>query len=208
MISNLHYISQGADAKKHLKNIEIMLQAGANWVQLRLKDYSEDELFQTAGLAKILCKKFDAKLIINDHPQIAREVNADGVHLGKEDMCPIEAREILGKHKIIGGTANTLEDCELLLTKKMDYIGLGPLRFTNTKKKLSPILGFSGYEELMNQYLKNSNAVPIIAIGGIVNDDIPLLKNCGIYGIAISGMLTNSMNPEVDIRKIYKELED
>lgn len=117
-----------------MKNIDRMCRAGANWIQLRLKNESFDTVLKTAIAAKAICDSFKVTLIINDFPEVAKQVDACGVHLGKEDTCPLDARAILGTQKIIGGTANTLEDCQILLQKQVDYIGLGPLRFTHTKR--------------------------------------------------------------------------
>ncbi|MCL6220680.1 thiamine phosphate synthase [Zunongwangia pacifica] len=202
-ISCLQYISQGNDRFQHLKNIETVLKAGGNWIQLRMKEMSQKEVLKTAILTKELCSKYKAKLIINDHVKVAKTCNAEGVHLGQEDTGVIEAREILGNHKIIGGTANTLQHCLEHLENGVDYIGLGPLRFTSTKKKLSPILGFSGYQHLMEDYLKRENSVPVIAIGGIALKDIQELKKIGLSGVAVSGLLTHSEHPENEIQQIY-----
>ncbi|MDW7694250.1 thiamine phosphate synthase [Flammeovirgaceae bacterium SG7u.111] len=204
MISTVHYISQGADGEMHLGNIKRMLGAGANWIQLRLKDVPKAEVLATAIAAKKLCKNAGATLIVNDFPEVAKKADADGVHLGKSDMSPAEARKILGKNKIIGGTANTIEDCERLLEQQVDYMGVGPFRFTTTKKNLSPILGIEGYQQLMAQVLANPKAVPVIAIGGLLLDDMLGLKECGVHGVAISGMLTNSEKPEEEISRIME----
>jgi thiamine-phosphate pyrophosphorylase len=182
-----------------------MCSAGANWIQLRLKNEPFDVVLKTAKTAKEICGDHQVKLIINDFPEVAKQVGADGVHLGKEDICPLEARKILGWDKIIGGTANTLEDCQALLQKQVDYIGLGPFRFTTTKKNLSPVLGAEGYRELLANLIKNGNAVPVIAIGSITPADIPVLTQHGVHGVAISGWLTYSDHPEKTFREIFDQ---
>jgi len=203
MISNLHYISQGESPEEHLKNIRKMCAAGANWIQLRLKNECLEKIQETAQKAKDICDEFQAKLIINDFPEIAKKVDAHGVHLGKEDHCPIKARKLLGPDKIIGGTANSLEDCEKLSTLQVDYIGLGPFRFTTTKKELSPILGVEGYGSLLNSLNAQGKMIPVIAIGGITLEDLPVLAKSGVQGVAISGWLTSYSNPEI----IFKEIQ-
>ncbi|TVZ26354.1 thiamine-phosphate pyrophosphorylase [Gillisia sp. Hel_I_86] len=205
MISKLHYISQGNTPEEHLKNIHRMCSAGANWIQLRLKNESFGTMLKTAETAKKICDSFQAKLVINDFPEVAKQVGAHGVHLGKEDSCPLEARKALGANKIIGGTANTLEDCQVLLQKKVDYIGLGPFRFTTTKNNLSPVLGVEGYRELLEKLAKNGSLVPVIAIGGITPADIPLLAQCGVHGVAISGWLTSGRQPEKMFQEIFNQ---
>ncbi|MDT0676195.1 thiamine phosphate synthase [Autumnicola musiva] len=208
MISNLHYISQGETPIEHLENILRMCAAGADWVQLRLKDESFETVLKTAKAAKEICIDFPVKLIINDFPEVAKKVNADGVHLGKEDKCPLAARKLLGPDKIIGGTANTLEDCEGLCKKQVDYIGLGPFRFTTTKKKLSSILGAEGYRKLLNSLRTKGNSIPVIAIGGIIPEDLPVLAESGVHGVAISGWLTTHPQPEMIFREIHNQFSE
>jgi thiamine-phosphate pyrophosphorylase len=183
----LQYISQGANPAAHLKNIELACQNGIDWVQLRLKNVSEAVVLSTAQQAKQITDKYQVKLVINDHYQVAAAVNAHGVHLGKSDARPLEARKALGAHQIIGGTANTLADCLDLADQKVDYIGLGPFRFTTTKNNLSPVLGREGYGTILKAF---TPSIPIVAIGGITPNDIPDLMTTGISGIAISGTIT------------------
>jgi len=198
-ISKLHYISQGATVKEHLINIQKACQSGAELVQLRLKDVSEKKILKAAEEAREITGHFQTRLIINDHYKIAKKVKADGVHLGKEDTCPKEARKYLYAWQIIGGTANTLQDCEALLEKEVDYIGLGPFRFTSTKKNLSPVLGTLGYQGILDELKTN---IPIIAIGGIVTDDIKEILQTGIFGIAISGEITQDFNKIGELHKL------
>ena len=189
MIAKLHYISQGSTPKEHLENIQQACQAGAQLVQLRLKEVSEQEILDTALKARKITAISNTSLIINDHYQVAKEVNADGVHLGKTDTCPTIARQFLGDPFVIGGTANTLEDCQALIEKQVNYIGLGPFRFTSTKKNLSPVLGTEGYQRILQALTKPT---PIIAIGGITLEDIPQIMQTGVHGIAISGAITQN----------------
>jgi len=191
MISKLQYISQGETPNEHLENIQKSCSSGIEWVQLRLKNLDEETLLETAKKAREITAHFQTRLIINDHYKIAKQVKADGVHLGKKDSCPLEAREYLGKLYTIGGTANTLEDCKLLLTKKVDYIGLGPFRFTETKKNLSPIVGSLGYKAIIEEL---QTKIPIIAIGGITLKDIKEIMSTDVYGIAVSGEITRNFN--------------
>ena len=191
MISKLHYISQGNTPEEHLNNIQAACTAGADWVQLRLKNVDPKTILETAKKAREITGHFQTRLIINDYYKVAKEVNADGVHLGKKDACPKKVKEYLGKFYSVGGTANTLEDCKDLLEKKVDYIGLGPFRFTETKKKLSPVLGIVGYKALVDE-LKTDT--PIIAIGGIELNDVKEIINTGVFGIAVSGAITKNFN--------------
>jgi thiamine-phosphate pyrophosphorylase len=154
---------------------------------LRLKKLDSNIILETAKKARVITQYFNAILIINDYYKIAKEVESDGVHLGKMDCCPSEVRAYLGPAFIIGGTANTLEDCKNLLAKKVDYIGLGPYQFTETKKQLSPVLGIAGYKRLLGVL---NTKTPIIAIGGIGLETVGEIIKTGIYGIALSGAIT------------------
>ncbi|MFN3020466.1 thiamine phosphate synthase [Chryseobacterium sp. TY3] len=189
----IQYISQGNTAEVQFKNIENALENGAKWIQLRWKETSINDIKLLALKVKMLCENYNATFIINDDVDLAAEVDVDGVHLGLNDMDILKARQILGSEKIIGGTANTLEDVQQRISENCDYIGLGPLRFTSTKKKLSPILGFEAYQKIINQLQKNNmNFPPIYAIGGVTKNDIHALQNIGIYGVALSQLITES----------------
>ncbi len=188
MISKLQYITQGKTAQDHLNYIQTACASGAEWVQLRLKGFDPKTILETAKKARELTSQYQTRLIINDYYKVAKEVNADGVHLGENDTCPIKVRNYLGKFYSVGGTANTLEECKILLDKKVDYIGLGPFRFTETKKNLRPVLGIEGYKQIIEEL---QTETPIIAIGGITLDDVAEIVLTGIYGVAVSAAITN-----------------
>ncbi|SFN72239.1 thiamine-phosphate diphosphorylase [Chryseobacterium oleae] len=191
-MEKLQYISQGQTRQEQELNIRTALDNGIQWVQVRWKNASEKELTELCTVSKQLCSEYRAVCIINDHVQIAKEIDADGVHLGLNDVSIETARTVLGAHKIIGGTANTVSDVIQRIEEQCDYIGLGPLRFTSTKEKLSPILGFEGYQHMINSLKEKSITIPrIFAIGGVVLEDIELLQQIGIYGVAVSGQITN-----------------
>lgn len=201
MISKLHYISQGTTPEEHLEHIQRACIAGADWVQLRLKKLDETVLLKTAQKAKDITDYFQTRLIINDHYKIAIAIKADGVHLGKNDACPLKVQKELASWQVIGGTANTFQDCEALIKKQIDYIGLGPYQFTSTKKILSPMLGKNGYLTII-EALKTT--VPIIAIGGITVNDTEALMTTGIHGIAVSRAITSDFKNISEFNKILK----
>ncbi len=197
MFEKIQYISQGKSPEEQIANIEKALDVGCKWIQLRYKNKPIEEVLTLAKMVQKICKAYDAKLIINDHVEVAYQIDADGVHLGLNDISIAEARKLLKQNKIIGGTANTIEDVLQRVHEKCDYIGLGPFRFTTTKEKLSPILGLEGYQNILCE-LKNRNIeIPIYAIGGIEEDDIEKLVETGVYGIAVSGLITNHNHPEI-----------
>jgi len=206
MYNKLQYISQGNTIEEQLYNIHQALDAGCNWVQMRFKNHTTKDTFALAEAVKFLCEEYLANFIVNDNLYLAQRIAADGVHLGLTDMNIAEARAILGSTKIIGGTANTFEDIENHVKNGCDYIGLGPLQFTKTKEKLSPVLGLSGYVAIIEK-MKNSNLkIPVYAIGGITLDDVTQLIETGIHGIAVSGMITESEKKKKLIQLLNEKL--
>lgn len=195
MIDRLHYISQSPVGSTHIASIEKVLLAGCKWIQLRVKNQTEEQVLPIAIAAAALCKQYGARLIVNDYPSVALKAGADGLHVGLGDMPIPEARAIVGPKMIIGGTANTFAHIQQRVLDGADYIGLGPYRFTTTKQNLSPVIGLAGYAGLMEQMKDAGIKIPVIAIGGIQTADIPLLIENGLYGIAVSGALSNSENP-------------
>jgi thiamine-phosphate pyrophosphorylase len=206
MIDRLHYISQQPANGTHITAIKAALKAGAKWIQLRIKAQPEDDILQYALYAAELCNEYGAKLIVNDHPEIALNAGAYGLHLGLDDMPVNKARAIVGKDMIIGGTANTFEHIKQRVAEGVDYIGLGPYRFTKTKQKLSPILGLDGYSEIIKKVKLAGIQTPIIAIGGIEQGDIGSIMAAGLYGVAISGAITYAADATLMVKQMYQQL--
>ena len=191
-MEKLQYISQGFTKAEQELNIKKALDGGIKWIQVRWKNAPENEFIRLCKNSKLLCSEYQSVCIINDYVQIAKDIDADGVHLGLKDTSIEIARQILGKNKIIGGTANSISDVLQRMNESCDYIGLGPLRFTSTKEQLSPILGFEGYQKIIQTLKEKSLEIPkIFAIGGVVLEDIQFLQQIGIYGVAVSGQITN-----------------
>ena len=201
IIPKLHYISQGDAPKTHLENIQKACTSGVELVQLRLKNVSDKKILKLAYEAREITAHFQTKLIINDHYKIAKTVKADGVHLGKTDTCPTLARKHLYTWQMIGSTANTLKDCEVLLDKEVDYIGLGPFRATLTKDNLNPILGLDGYKSIIEELI---TPIPLIGVGGITTDDVTAILETGVSGIAVSGAITKDFNTINYFHKLLK----
>lgn len=197
-ISKLHFITQETNLFSHIQIAEDACKAGINWIQLRVKNKPYDEWLTIAKRVKQICDSYNANLIINDNIQIAMAIGAAGVHLGKQDISPVEARKISGKDFIIGGTANTMSDVVRLYASEVNYIGIGPFRHTTTKENLSPILGIYGMATITRtiEYIKLNQhfTIPLIAIGGIESNDIEDLKEKGIYGVAVSGAIAKAEN--------------
>lgn len=191
----LQFISHYTDRYTYLDSIGMALQGGCRWIQLRMKDATDDEMRPTALEAQRMCRDMGATFIIDDHVELVRELHADGVHLGKKDMPIAEARALLGKDYIIGGTANTFDDIVAHHRDGADYIGCGPFRFTTTKKGLAPVLGLEGYRDITRRMREADITLPIVAIGGITANDIPDIMQTGVTGIALSGTVLRATDP-------------
>ena len=200
----VQFITHYTERYSHLDSVRIALEGGCRWIQLRMKEASPKDILPIAKEAMSLCRKYDATFIIDDFVELAKQIGADGVHLGKNDMPIAEARKILGKDFIIGGTANTFEDVQMLYKAGANYIGCGPFRFTTTKKNLSPILGLEGYKQIISLMKEHKISLPLVAIGGITKKDIPSLMQTGISGIALSGSILRSENPIEEMKEIIQ----
>jgi len=211
MINKLQYITQSHSEESILSEVKSILEVGVTWIQLRVKNENLDYL-GIAKQVKLLTDEWEATLIINDRVDIAIEVDAHGVHVGLTDMPIKEVRALIGKGKIIGGTANTFVDAKNAELFGADYIGLGPFRETTTKKGLSPILGLKGYKDIIPKtetygWQTLTFNIPIVAIGGLKVDDISELKNeTGIHGVALSGLIFNAENKTKLIRELKEIL--
>lgn len=202
----LQFITRPSDKYSIAEEVQMAIEGGCQWVQLRMKDASEEEIRQTALEIIPMCQENGTFLIIDDHVSLVNDLKVSGVHLGKEDMDPLEAREILGPHAIIGITANTADDIIKYKGKDVDYVGLGPFRFTTTKKKLAPQLGIEGYRDIVEKVRAAGVELPIVAIGGIVLDDIDALMATGINGIAMSGAIINAPDPVAYTSEVLEKL--
>ena len=192
----IQFITHANERYDYLDGVQMALEGGCRWIQLRMKDASEEEVLKTAESTRKLCRQYDAVFLLDDYVELVERTGADGVHLGKNDMPIDEARRLLGKNKIIGGTANTFEDVKRIYSAGTDYIGCGPFRFTTTKKKLSPILGLDRYSRIIEQMNAYGINIPVIAIGGILLQDVPDIMQTGVSGVAISGAILNANNDD------------
>ena len=199
----LQFITHYTDSYSYVDSARIALEGGCRWIQLRMKDAEERELRDTAIIIQRMCREAGATFIIDDNVALAKSIGAQGVHLGKGDMPIAEARKILGKEFIIGGTVNSFDDILYHLQNSMpDYFGCGPFRSTSTKRNLAPILGIEGYSDIIKRMREHNIATPLIAIGGIAKEDIPQLLNSGVDGIALSGSILRADNPPQEMREI------
>lgn len=204
---SLQFITHFTERYSYLDSVRIALEGGCKWIQLRMKEASTEEIIPIAKEAKAMCHKYGATFIIDDHVELVKLIEADGVHLGKNDMPIAEARKLLGRNYIIGGTANSFEDVQKHYENGADYIGCGPFRFTTTKKNLSPVLGLEGYQRIVSQMKEAGINLPLVAIGGITRDDLPSLMQTGITGIALSGSILRAESPIQEMKTIIQTID-
>ena len=169
------------DGRTLYDDVENALKGGVTLLQLREKNMSTDDFINSAKEIKSLCEKYNVPLIINDNVQFAIEIDADGVHLGQDDMDPETARKLLGPDKIIGVTAKTVEQAKTAERKGADYLGSGAVFGSTTKLDAKPMS-----KELLKE-ITSSVDIPVVAIGGINAENAKTLKGTGIAGIAVVG---------------------
>jgi thiamine-phosphate pyrophosphorylase len=201
-MTNIQFITHYNERYSYVDSARMALEGGCRWIQLRMKEASDEEIIEAAAKIEPMCRKYNATFIVDDHVELVKEIHADGVHLGQKDMSVNEARKLLGKLYIIGGTANTFDQIREHYNNGANYIGCGPFRFTTTKKNLAPILGLEGYRQIVKQMKEADIDIPIVAIGGIGHDDIRPILQTGIKGIALSGSVLNADNPVEEMKKI------
>ncbi len=200
----IQFITHYTEKYSYLDSVKLALEGGCKWIQLRMKDAAVDEIRPVAVKVQEMCRDYGATFIIDDHVDLVKELGADGVHLGKNDMPIDKARLILGKDFIIGGTANTFDDVRKHYANGANYIGCGPFRFTTTKKGLAPVLGLEGYSNIIRKMRQAGIDLPVVAIGGITLEDIPQIMLTGVSGIALSGTVLRSENPVEEVRRVIE----
>lgn len=202
----LQFITHPQADRSVVEGVRLALEGGCRWIQLRHKDASEQTLTQEGLAISEMCRACGATFIIDDHVELVKATGADGVHLGKNDMPVEEARRKLGPSYIIGATANTYEELSAAARAGADYAGVGPYRFTTTKDKLAPILGTEGYRHICSRRNHEHIRIPITAIGGITEQDIPEITATGVEGIAASGCILNAGDPAHATSRIARQI--
>lgn len=202
----LQFITHPSERYSIVEQVKMVLEGGCKWIQLRMKEATDEEVKAVAEELIPLCKEADAILVIDDRVELVKEMEVTGVHLGKKDMPVAEARNLLEGGPIIGATANTVGDIFALKGIDVDYVGLGPFRHTTTKENLSPILGLEGYSKIMKEIREAGVQLPVVAIGGITLEDIDDVMATGVNGVAISGAIINAENPVEYTKAILNKL--
>ncbi len=200
----LQYITSTTSSVPVVDQVRQVIEGGCRWIQVRMKDDTDEEIGKVIEQIKPLCLETEAFLLLDDRVELAKTLDVGGVHLGKDDMPPSQARMILGPAAVIGVTANTIEDIMAVSALDIDYYGVGPFRFTETKKNLAPVLGVERYRKICAEMKQKEINIPVVAIGGITPADVKPLMEAGVNGIAISGAIANAP----DIKAATQEFID
>lgn len=178
--------------------VEKALSGGATWVQLREKHLDNDHFLQEAIEIQSLCRKYHVPFVINDNVEIALEMNADGVHVGQNDRNAGTVREMIGPDKILGVSAETVEQAILAEQRGADYLGVGAVFPTGSKDDAENV----SYDTL--RAICEAVTIPVIAIGGITKENVYELKGSGIVGIAV----ISAIFAKPDIKTATSELKE
>lgn len=181
--------------------VEKAIKGGVTFVQLREKDLDDESFIQEASKIRKLCKKYNIPFVINDNVKIAQLTGADGVHVGQSDMEAGNVRAIIGEGKILGVSAQTVEQAVIAERKGADYLGVGAIFPTGSK---------SDAEDVSFDVLKdicNAVTIPVVAIGGIGADNVSKLADSGISGIAVISAIFASDDIESATKKLKEQTE-
>ena len=178
------------------EQVEEVLQNGATFLQLREKEFSHEEIVTEAREIQTIARKYHVPFVINDDIYAAREINADGVHIGQGGMAFTQARKILGQDKIIGLSAGNLTEAISAEKIGADYIGVGAVFPTSTKEDATSMT----MEEL--QEITRTVSIPVVAIGGITADNLMQLRGTGIDGISVISAIFGQPDPGAATRRL------
>lgn len=191
------------NGQKLVDDVEKSLKGGVTILQLREKELSDEEFLKEAFEIKDICKKHNVPFIVNDNVEVAVKSDADGIHVGQKDMVAKDVRKLIGENKILGVSAQTVE--QALLAEKMgaDYLGVGAIFSTNSKNDAESV-SISTLKEICEKV-----KIPVVAIGGIDKDNISLLENSGIVGVAVISAIYGEKSIELatkELKNIVKKV--
>ena len=178
--------------------VEQAILGGVTIVQIREKEKEYIEFFQIASRIKKVTDKYNIPLIINDNLEVAKHIKADGIHIGQNDISCLEARKILGPEKIIGVTVTNLNEAKKAIEAGASYLGVGAI-YKSTTKKDAPVVGVDELRKIANY-----SSIPVIVIGGINKNTIPMLENIKIDGYAMIRPILAQKNIIVSTEKLKK----
>ncbi len=186
------------NGKTLYEQVEEAIKGGVTFVQLREKTLDEESFFNEASEIQKLCRKHNIPFVINDNVEIAKKINADGVHVGQSDMEAGDVRAVLGDDKILGVSAQTVEQALLAEKQGADYLGVGAVFPTGSKADAEDV----SYETL--KAICEAVNIPVVAIGGINDGNVLTLKGSGISGIAVISAIFASEDIEFATKNLKK----
>lgn len=186
--------------------LEGYVAGGGRLLQIRLKDTPQPEYQRIVQRIVQVMDNLGGSVIVNDHPQIAKTTGAWGVHVGQRDATPQQIRKEIGSALAIGVTVNTLDQVLALKDAPIDYLGLGPLRFTDTKKNLAPILGIEGVRRIIADARAAGVRFPFFVIGGVEAMDVRTLLEIGAHGVAVSASIATASDPSFATEKFLESI--
>lgn len=190
------------DEESLYQQVEKTLKGGATFIQLREKDLDREHFLAEAIEIKELCRVYKVPFVINDNVDIAAEIDADGVHVGQSDMEAGNVRSIIGADKILGVSAQTVEQAKLAEQMGADYLGVGAVFATGSKDDADNV----SHETL--RQICEAVTIPVIAIGGITQENVNQLGDSGICGIAVISAIFGQKNIETATRQLYKTMKE
>lgn len=204
----LQFVTDATTPEETARQASQAISGGCHWVQIRMKDAEVSDVAETVKMIHSRWTETDwFTLIVDDHATLLSMPEVDGVHLGQEDVSPSDARILGDSSKIIGLTVNRPDQLIGNKYAEVDYYGIGPYRFTGTKKRLAPVLGIEGYRAINAEMGRIADKRPYVAIGGIKAADIPPLLEAGVPGIAVAGAIAHAENPIAATQNILKSMD-
>lgn len=188
------YLVMGLDNYGNRTALDIAreaLEGGVTLFQLREKKAPLKQVLEQGALLRDLCHQYGVPFLVNDRVDVAILLDADGVHVGQDDIPGLEVRKLLGDNKIIGISAGSMEEAEWAMSQSPDYLGIGPIYATSTKQDAGDAIGTTLIREIANRW-----PVPMVGIGGIQDNNAASVIQAGAHGVAVVSAITKNSKPE------------
>lgn len=182
--------------------VDAAVRGGVTLVQLRDKEASEERMVELARELKAVLAPHGVPLIVNDRLEVALAAEADGLHVGQDDLAPAEARRALGPDRILGTSAGDAAEAATVDAALVDYVGVGPVYGTGSKADAGPAIGLAGLTDMRGRL-----AMPMVAIGGIGADTAGEVMAAGVQGIAVVSAICSVADPEAAARDLRRRIE-
>jgi len=204
-IGHVHVIVDPSTSGRfdHVELATLAIRGGADTIQYRSKSSSMPLLVREAAEVADVCRRAQVTFIVNDHVDVALAVGSDGVHLGVDDMPIDVARRIVPERMLIGATVRSLVHCRRAHARGADYVGLGPIFPTSTKRVDHEPLGLA-----LVRTISARAPIPVIGIAGITTDNVADVMDAGVWGIAVVGVVATAVDPEEVVRDLARRIAD